>query len=111
MTAPATRRLPGRSDAARSAFDRALANARAAPAACSRAAPLLASEARMLDARRWDDWLALFTPDAALWIPSHPTDHPGRDQTLCHDDLRPMAERARHGEDPQAWATSAPVPM
>jgi ketosteroid isomerase-like protein len=111
MTALATRRLLDRYDAARAACDRALAAGPADPVATARAAPVLAAEARMLDARRWDDWLALFTPDATLWIPAHPADHPARDQALVHDDLRRMAERARHMEDPQAWATAAPAPM
>lgn len=36
----------------------------------ARAAELLAAEALALDMRRWDDWLALYTPDAVFWMPS-----------------------------------------
>lgn len=31
---------------------------------------LLYEEAASLDERRWDDWLALFEPDAEYWIPA-----------------------------------------
>jgi 3-phenylpropionate/cinnamic acid dioxygenase small subunit len=31
---------------------------------------LLFAEAACLDERRWDDWLALFTPDCEYWIPA-----------------------------------------
>jgi 3-phenylpropionate/cinnamic acid dioxygenase small subunit len=31
---------------------------------------VLAREAVFLDERRWDEWLALFTPDCEYWIPS-----------------------------------------
>jgi 3-phenylpropionate/cinnamic acid dioxygenase small subunit len=27
-------------------------------------------EARLLDARRWDDWLALYSEDAVFWVPA-----------------------------------------
>lgn len=30
---------------------------------------LLYGEAAFLDERRWDDWLALFTPDCEFWMP------------------------------------------
>jgi len=41
---------------------------------------LLFREARMIDERRWDDWLALFTEDAEYWVPQQwdqesPKDH------------------------------------
>ncbi len=29
----------------------------------------IAAEARLLDARRWDDWLALFAADGRYWVP------------------------------------------
>jgi benzoate/toluate 1,2-dioxygenase beta subunit len=108
---PATRALIDRYDAVRADCDRALAAGLSDPAAVARAAPVLAAEARLLDARRWDDWLAILAPEAVLWVPSHPADHPGRDQALTFDDRRRMAERARHMEDPQAWGTSGPWPM
>lgn len=108
---PATRALIDRYDAVRADCDRALAAGRSDPAAVARAGPVLAAEARLLDARRWDAWLAMLAADAVLWLPAHPADHPGRDQALAFDDRRRMAERARHMEDPQAWGTAGPWPM
>jgi 3-phenylpropionate/cinnamic acid dioxygenase small subunit len=35
-----------------------------------RARDLVAEEARLLDERQWDAWLALFTEDAVLWVPT-----------------------------------------
>jgi ketosteroid isomerase-like protein len=108
---PATRGLIDRYDAVRAACDRALSAGPCDPAAVARAAPVLVAEARLLDARAWDAWLAMLAPDAVLWVPAHPADHPGRDQALAFDDRRRMAERARHMDDPQAWATAGPWPM
>lgn len=108
---PATQALVDRYDAVRADCDRALAAGPSDLVAVARALPLLAAEARLLDARRWDDWLAMLAADAVLWVPAHPADHPGRDQTLVFDDRRRMAERAGHMDDPQAWGTAGPWPM
>jgi 3-phenylpropionate/cinnamic acid dioxygenase small subunit len=34
------------------------------------AAELLHREAAYLDEKRWDEWIALFTPDCAFWVPT-----------------------------------------
>ena len=34
------------------------------------AADLLYREGHFLDARRWDDWLALYCEDAVFWVPA-----------------------------------------
>ena len=31
----------------------------------------LACQAEILDEKRWDDWLALFTEDGHYWMPAH----------------------------------------
>ena len=33
-------------------------------------AALISHEALLIDEKRWDDWLALFTEDAVFWMPS-----------------------------------------
>ena len=38
------------------------------------AAELLHREAYLLDRRRWDDWLALYTEDAIFWVPAFASD-------------------------------------
>ena len=109
MRAATTQALIDRYDGLRAAVDRALT---AGPGdASALVAPLIAAEARLLDARAFDVWLALYAADACLWIPAHPADHPGRDQALAFDDRRRLAERARHLTDPQAWAVASPHPM
>jgi len=45
---------------------------------------LLYREAELLDARRYEDWLALFTEDARYWMPMRrnvPAEEPGREFT------------------------------
>lgn len=91
-----------------------VARARDAPpaeaAAVAVATPVLEAEARLLDGRAYDAWLDLWSDPAWLWIPARPGDDPARDQALAFDDRRRLAERARHMEDPQAWAVSGPRP-
>ena len=36
---------------------------------------LLYEEAAALDEQRWDDWLALFTPDVEYWMPAWDSEH------------------------------------
>jgi 3-phenylpropionate/cinnamic acid dioxygenase small subunit len=53
---------------------------------------LLAREARLLDERRWDEWLALYTEDCEYWVPSwhadRPTDDPRSTLSLLYYDRR-----------------------
>lgn len=41
----------------------------------ARCADLLYTEARALDARDWDTWLALYLPEAEYWIPAWDGEH------------------------------------
>ena len=41
----------------------------------SRVSALLFEEAAALDEQRWDDWLALFTPDIEFWMPAWDSEH------------------------------------
>ena len=36
---------------------------------------VVAEEALLLDAQRWDDWLALYTEDAQFWLPAWTDEH------------------------------------
>lgn len=58
------------------------------------ASDLLFEEASLLDAGRFDDWLALFTDDAVYWVPS---DRSATDASsavsLVYDDRSRLAER------------------
>lgn len=47
---------------------------------------LLSREGRLLDERRWEEWLDLFAEDAIFWVPSW------RDETsLCDDPARELS--------------------
>jgi len=53
------------------------------------AADLLFLEAQLLDERRWDDWLDLFTEDAVFWAPAwknedEPTSSPDTELSLIY---------------------------
>lgn len=57
---------------------------------------LLYLEARLLDERRYEEWLELFTDDAYYWLPMH-TDgesrDPGSQISIIYDDAERRAER------------------
>jgi 3-phenylpropionate/cinnamic acid dioxygenase small subunit len=62
-------------------------------------------EARLLDEARFDDWLALFTPDAWYWVPSQP-DQPNPHETvsLIYDDRRLLETRVRRLASPRMYS-------
>lgn len=41
----------------------------------ARCADLLYTEARLIDRQAWDDWLALYLPDAEFWVPAWDSEH------------------------------------
>ncbi len=76
---------------------------------------LLYREAAHLDARRWDDWLALFTDDCEYWLPAwngedELTSDPSRQVSLIYYNRRTRLEervsRIRSGMS----AASTPLP-
>ena len=68
----------------------------------------LIAEARLLDERRWDDWLALFTEDGWYWVPLEEGQaNPREVVSLIYDDrrlletrVRRLAEAALHAQTP-----------
>ena len=68
----------------------------------------LIAEARLLDERRWDDWLALFTDDGWYWVPLEEGQaNPREVVSLIYDDrrlletrIRRLAEAALHAQTP-----------
>lgn len=64
------------------------------PAASSDAGPTLFLEARLLDNRRYRQWLELLAPDYAYWIPhSTDLDDPRTESGVNFDDRRRMIDR------------------
>jgi len=49
-------------------------------------------ELRLIDERRFDEWLALFTPDCLYWLPIVEAD-PALEPSLVYDDLKRLKER------------------
>lgn len=68
----------------------------------------LIAEARLLDERRWDDWLALFTDDGWYWVPLEEGQaNPREVVSLIYDDrrlletrIRRLVEAALHAQTP-----------
>ena len=65
----------------------------------------LLHEARLLDDGKFDDWLALFTPDAWYWVPSEPDqDNPHDMVSLIYDDRRLLETRVRRLASPRIYS-------
>jgi benzoate/toluate 1,2-dioxygenase beta subunit len=65
----------------------------------------LLHEARLLDDGKFDDWLALFTPDAWYWVPSEPDqDNPHDTVSLIYDDRRLLETRVRRLASPRIYS-------
>jgi 3-phenylpropionate/cinnamic acid dioxygenase small subunit len=65
----------------------------------------LLHEARLLDDGKFDDWLALFTPDGCYWVPSEPDqDNPRDAVSLIYDDRRLLETRVRRLASPRIYS-------
>src|SRR5207248_11537462 len=65
----------------------------------------LQHEARLLDEGKFDDWLALFTPDGCYWVPSQPDqDNPHDTVSLIYDDRRLLETRVRRLASPRIYS-------
>lgn len=65
----------------------------------------LLHEARLLDEAKFDDWLALFTPDAQYWVPSQPGQQSPYDTvSLIYDDRRLLETRVRRLASPRIYS-------
>jgi ethylbenzene dioxygenase beta subunit len=68
-------------------------------------AAFLFHEARLLDQRRWQDWLGLFAPGGMYWAPlafdqTDPIDH----ASLFYEDALLREVRAQRLEEKRAWS-------
>ena len=65
----------------------------------------LLHEARMLDEGKFDDWLALFTPEVRYWVPSEPGQESPLDTvSLIYDDRRLLETRVRRLSSPRIYS-------
>jgi benzoate/toluate 1,2-dioxygenase beta subunit len=66
-------------------------------------------ESALLDAQRYEDWLALFAPDGYYWVPRRPAQASWRDEvSIFYDDrmlletrVRRLAAAVAHAESPR----------
>lgn len=66
---------------------------------------LLYHEAYLLDAQRFDDWLALYTDDAQYWVPLEQNQpDPFNTSSIIHDDRTLLELRVRQYTHPRAHA-------
>src|SRR5262249_15268856 len=83
---------------------------RAAPRAAEardldRGGRFLLNAGRLLEEGKFDDWLALFTPDAWYWVPSEPDqDNPHDTVSLIYDDRRLLETRVRRLASPRIYS-------
>src|SRR5215475_9666443 len=65
----------------------------------------LIHEARLLDEGKFDEWLALFTPEAWYWVPSQPDQaDPHETVSLIYDDRRLLETRVRRLASPRMYS-------
>ncbi len=65
----------------------------------------LLHEARLLDDGKFDDWLALFTPEAWYWVPSEAGQaDPVETVSLIYDDRRLLETRVRRLTSPRMYS-------
>lgn len=70
----------------------------------------VALEARLLDARRYDEWLALFAEDGRYWVPLQGADQADADtwNSLAYEDRLLLALRIERLKDPRAHSQHPP---
>ncbi len=70
----------------------------------------LYSQSEMLDSRRWQDWINLFTQDGIYWMPADPADEDGDGiPSIFYEDHYLMRTRMKRLDHPRAWSQS-PAP-
>jgi benzoate/toluate 1,2-dioxygenase beta subunit len=66
---------------------------------------LIEREARLLDELRFDEWLALYTPECIYWMPASPeAGDPRREVAISFDDRRRMEDRIFRLRTGYAWS-------
>ena len=58
-------------------------------------ADFLYQEVELLDARRYDEWLAMFDDELVYWLPASEREDPARAVSIVYDDRARLTERVR----------------
>jgi 3-phenylpropionate/cinnamic acid dioxygenase small subunit len=70
---------------------------------------LLEHEARLLDQMLFEDWLKLFTPECAYWVPAtRDAGDPRREVAMTLDDRRRLEDRVFRFRTGYAWSQAPP---
>jgi len=70
---------------------------------------VLEREARLLDRRRYEDWLALFARECLYWVPATPEGgDPRREVAIAFDDRRRLEDRVFRLGTGAAWSQVPP---
>ena len=70
----------------------------------------LFTEARLLDANSWDEWLALYAGDAIYWVPGSPGQiDPLNAVSIIYEDREVLLMRVRRLEHVRAYSLDPPV--
>lgn len=71
---------------------------------------LLFEEARLLDGRRFEEWLGLFAEDGVYWIPAAPGQaDPVDEASIAHEGLQLLKVRVRRLRHPENHADQPPA--
>ena len=66
---------------------------------------LVEREARLLDQLRFDEWLAMYSPECIYWVPGTPqAGDPRREISISFDDRRRMEDRIYRLRTGYAWS-------
>jgi benzoate/toluate 1,2-dioxygenase beta subunit len=66
-------------------------------------------EARLLDERRFEEWMALFTDDGVSWVPAQPhQESPFEELSIYYEDKSLMDVRIRRLQHPETFAQVPP---
>jgi len=66
-------------------------------------------QAEILDEKRWDEWLALFTEDGTYWVPVTEDQNVADGvPNIFYEDLDLMRVRAKRVSHPRAWSQKPP---
>lgn len=73
-------------------------------------AALIHLEARLLDERRYAEWVALYAEDARYWVPVSPDmQSPREGPSHFHDDVQVMRVRTHRLVNPRAFGAEPPA--
>jgi 3-phenylpropionate/cinnamic acid dioxygenase small subunit len=66
---------------------------------------LIEQEARLLDQLRFDEWLAMYSPECVYWVPATPAGgDPRREVAISFDDRRRLEDRIFRLRTGYAWS-------